>query len=84
MLCWILEMPFLARQRGLQSRRTLMTPVSWDDLSIEVNGFGRKVPLLLSDYGSRTVWKRNLTPATTRNQGRRISFKIGISKFRLS
>jgi hypothetical protein len=55
---------------------------SWDDLSIEVNGFGRKVPLLLSDYDARTVWKRNLTPATTRNQGNRRSFKIGSSTMR--
>ena len=54
---------------------------SWDELSIELNGFGRKAPLLLSGNGARTIRRRNLTPATTGNQGKRRSFKIGLSKF---
>jgi hypothetical protein len=54
---------------------------SWDELSVELNGFGKKVKLLMTANGARTLRKRNLTPATTRNQGKRRTFKMGISKF---
>lgn len=54
---------------------------SWDELSVELNGFGKKVKLYMSEKGSKALRKRNLTPATTRNQGKRRTFKMGISKF---
>lgn len=54
---------------------------SWDELSIELNGFGNKVQVLMTANGARTIRKRNLTPATTRNQGKRRTFKLGISKY---
>ena len=54
---------------------------SWDELSVELNGFGKKVKLLMTAKGAKVLRKRNLTPATTRNQGKRRTLKIGISKF---
>ena len=54
---------------------------SWDELSVELNGFGKKVSLLMTAKGAKTLRKRNLTPATTRNQGKRRTLRIGISKF---
>ena len=54
---------------------------SWDELSVELNGFGKKVRLHMTKKGSKVIRKRNLTPATTRNQGKRRTFKMGISKF---
>ena len=54
---------------------------SWDELSVELNGFGKKVRLYMTKKGSNITRKRNLTPATTRNQGKRRTFKMGISKF---
>ena len=56
---------------------------SWDELSIELNGFGKKLPLRLSAVGAKLLKKRNLTPSTTRNQGQRRTLKIGLSKFSL-
>ena len=53
---------------------------SWDELSIELNGFGKKLPLRLSAAGAKIHKKRNLTPSTTRNQGKRRTLKIGLSK----
>ena len=53
----------------------------WDELSVELNGFGKKVKLLMTAKCAKTLRKRNLTPATTRNQGKRRTLKIGISKF---
>ena len=54
---------------------------SWDELSVELNGFGEKVKLYMSEKGSKALLKKNLTPATTRNQGKRRTYKMGISKF---
>lgn len=53
---------------------------SWDELSIELNGFGKKLPLRLSAVGAKLLKKRNLTPSTTRNQGQRRTLKIGLKK----
>ena len=44
---------------------------SWDELSIELNGFGKKLPLRLNAVGAKLLKKRNLTPATTSNQGQK-------------
>ena len=57
---------------------------SWDELSVELNGFGKKVKLLMTAKGAKTLRKRNLTPATIRNQGKRRTLKLGISKFNYS
>ena len=43
---------------------------SWDELSIELNGFGRKAQLLLTESGAAKLKKRNLCPSATRNQGK--------------
>ena len=53
----------------------------WEELSVELNGFGKKVKLYMSEKSSKALRKRNLTPATTRNQGKRRTFMMGISKF---
>lgn len=54
---------------------------SWDELSIELNGFGKKTKLLLTSSGAAKLHNRNLHPSTTRNQGKRRTFKIGIRTF---
>ena len=62
---------------GVVDRRQIH---SWDELSIELNGFGKKLPLRLSANGAKILKKRNLTPSTTRNQGKRRTLKIGLSE----
>ena len=54
---------------------------SWDELSVELNGFGKEVKWFTTKKGAKVVRRRNLTQATTRNQGKRRTFKLGISKF---
>ena len=54
---------------------------SWDELSIELNGFGKKIPVFLSKFAAQVVRKRNIGPSSTINQGKRRTFKIGISKY---
>ena len=54
---------------------------SWDELSIELNGFGKKTKLLLTSSGAAKLHNRNLHPSATRNQGKRRTFKIGIRTF---
>ena len=52
-----------------------------DELSVELNGFRKKVKLLMTAKNAKVLLRRNLPPATTRNQGKRRTFKMGISKF---
>jgi hypothetical protein len=54
---------------------------SWDELSVELNGFGKKKKVYLSTVGSAALSKRNLNPATTTNQGKRRTIKFGISEY---
>lgn len=53
---------------------------SWDELSVELNGFGQKRRLYLSKVGSAALSRRNLNPAATKNQGKRRTIKFGISE----
>lgn len=53
---------------------------SWDELSVELNGFGLKSKLFLTHNGAKKLRDRNLNPSTTRNQGKRRTIKFGISK----
>ena len=54
---------------------------SWDELSVELNGFGKKTKLYMTKFGAAILKKRNLNPATTINQGKRRTIKFGISEF---
>ena len=54
---------------------------SWDELTVELNGFGKKKKLYMTKLGAAILSKRNLNPATTVNQGKRRSIKFGISEF---
>ena len=53
---------------------------SWDELSVELNGFGKKKKLYMAEAGAAVLKKRNLNPATTLNQGKRRTIKFGISE----
>ena len=53
---------------------------SWDELSVELNGFGNKIPIWASDLGVKRMRKINLNPSATLNQGKRRTIKFGISK----
>ena len=53
---------------------------SWDELSVELNGFGKKKKLCMTTAGAAVLKKRNHNPATTLNQGKRRTIKFGISE----
>lgn len=53
---------------------------SWDELSVELNGFGKKKKLYMTKAGAAVLKQRNLNPATTLSQGKRRTIKFGISE----